>query len=181
MAKKVIATASLAGCFGCHMSFLDIDERLLELIEMVEFNKSPFDDIKEFTKPCDIGLIEGGCCNIENVQVLKQFRQHCKILVGFGECALMGGLPALRNTVDVKECLEEAYVHGPTTLNPRKIIPNDDELPTMLGRVHPVQEVVKIDYFIPGCPPRADLIWDVLVALVTGGEMELPHDVLKFD
>lgn len=183
MAKKVIATTSLAGCFGCHMSFLDMDERLLDLIELVEFNKSPFDDIKKFTKKCDIGLIEGGCCNSENVHVLKSFRENCEILVAFGECALMGGLPALRNSIDFKECLEEAYINGPTTRNsnPKKIIPNDDEIPHMLSRVHPVQEIVKIDYYIPGCPPRADLIWNVLTALVTENDVELPYEVLKFD
>ena len=183
MPKKVIATTSLAGCFGCHMSFLDIDERLIDLIELVEFNKSPFDDIKEFTKRCDIGLIEGGCCNSENIQTLKYFRHNCDILVAFGECALMGGLPAMRNTVDLQECLEESYLHGVTTrdANPKGLIPADDEIPHLLAKVHPVQEIVKIDYYIPGCPPRADLIWDVLTALVTGNTPELPYEVLKFD
>ena len=81
MSKPIVATTSLAGCFGCHMSFLDIDERILDLIELVEFNKSPIDDIKTFTKQCDIGIIEGGCCNSENVHVLKEFRKNCKILI----------------------------------------------------------------------------------------------------
>ncbi len=81
MSKPVIATASLAGCFGCHMSILDIDDRILKLIELVEFNKSPIDDIKTFTKPCDIGIIEGGCCNSENVENLRAFRKNCKILI----------------------------------------------------------------------------------------------------
>ncbi len=74
MSKPVIATAALASCFGCHMSLLDIDEKILDLIELVEFNKSPIDDIKKFTKKCDIGLIEGGCCNDENIHLkLYQF------------------------------------------------------------------------------------------------------------
>ena len=84
MSKPVVATASLAGCFGCHMSLLDIDDRILQLIELVEFNKSPIDDIKTFTKQCDIGLIEGGCCNSENVENLKLFRKNCKILISVG-------------------------------------------------------------------------------------------------
>ena len=96
MSKPVVATASLAGCFGCHMSLLDIDDRILQLIDLVEFNKSPVDDIKTFTKQCDIGIIEGGCCNSENVHVLKEFRKNCKILISLGECAIMGGLPAMR-------------------------------------------------------------------------------------
>lgn len=181
--KKIIATTSLAGCFGCHMSFLDIDERLLDLIELVEFHKSPFDDIKTFTKECDIGLVEGGCCNDENVHVLREFRKHCKILVSLGECSLMGGLPALRNTIPLQECLEEAYLGGPTVAdsNPRKIIPHDPDIPKILNRVYPCHEVVKIDYFLPGCPPSADLIWDALVALVSGQELALEYRTFKFD
>ncbi|MBD3419730.1 MAG: NADP oxidoreductase [Chitinivibrionales bacterium] len=179
MGKPVVATTSLAGCFGCHMSILDIDERILDLIELVEFNKSPIDDIKTFTKQCDIGLIEGGCCNSENVHVLRDFRKNCNALIAVGECALMGGLPALRNTIPVQECLEEAYLKSPTVDD--KIIPNDDELPMILDKVYPCQDIVKIDYYLPGCPPRADLIWNALVALIKGEQMELPYEVVKFD
>ena len=182
MRKKIIATTSLAGCFGCHMSILDIDERILDLIELVEFNKSPIDDIKTFTKHADIGLIEGGCCNSENVEVLKNFRENCDILISLGECALMGGLPAMRNGIPIEECLSEAYFDGPTvSTNTERILPNDKELPMLLDKVYPCHEVVKIDYFLPGCAPRADLIWDALVALITGNEMELPYEVVKFD
>jgi len=183
MSKPVVATAALASCFGCHMSLLDIDERILDLIELVEFNKSPIDDIKKFTKQCDIGIIEGGCCNSENVAVLKDFRKNCNILISLGECAIMGGLPAMRNGIPIKECLDEAYLDGPSVegCNDEKIIPNDDELPMILDRVYPCHEIVKIDYFLPGCAPRADLIWDALVALITGKELDLPYEVLKFD
>ncbi|NLV68724.1 MAG: NADP oxidoreductase [Spirochaetes bacterium] len=182
MSKPVVATASLAGCFGCHMSLLDIDDRILQLIDLVEFNKSPDDDIKTFTKQCDIGIIEGGCCNSENVHVLKEFRKNCKILISLGECAIMGGLPAMRNGIPVKDCLEEAYLKGPTVdENKKKIIPNDEELPMILDRVYANHEIVKIDYFLPGCPPRADLIWDALVALVTGKPLNPAYETLKFD
>ncbi len=183
MSKPIVATTSLAGCFGCHMSVLDIDERILELIELVDFNKSPIDDIKEFTEMCDIGLIEGGCCNSENVHVLKDFRKNCKILVSVGECAIMGGLPAMRNNIPIQECLAEAYLDGPSTkgANPEGILPNNEELPIILDKVYPCHEVVKIDYYLPGCPPRADLIWNALVALVTGDELKLPYEVVKFD
>ncbi|HQO39614.1 MAG TPA: NADP oxidoreductase [Spirochaetota bacterium] len=182
MSKPVVATASLAGCFGCHMSLLDIDDRILQLIDLVEFNKSPVDDIKTFTKQCDIGIIEGGCCNSENVHVLKEFRKNCKILISLGECAIMGGLPAMRNGIPVKDCLEEAYLKGPTVdENKKKIIPNDEELPMILDRVYACHEIVKIDYFLPGCPPRADLIWDALVALVTGKPLNPAYETLKFD
>jgi len=182
MNKKIIATTSLAGCFGCHMSILDIDERILDLIELVEFNKSPIDDIKTFTKHVDIGIIEGGCCNSENIEVLKAFRENCDILISLGECAIMGGLPALRNGIPIEECIKEAYLNGPTVQeNKERILPNDDELPMLLDNVFPCHEVVKMDYYLPGCPPTAELIWNALVALVTGNELELPYEVVKFD
>jgi NAD-reducing hydrogenase small subunit len=183
MEKKIIATTSLAGCFGCHMSFLDIDERIIDLIELVEFNKSPINDIKKFTKRCDIGIIEGGCCNDENVHVLKYFRENCDALVSLGSCAITGGLPAMRNNIDLKDCLEEAYLDSPTTKvnNPDNIIPNDPDIPKILDRVYPCHEIVKIDYYLPGCPPRADLIWNTLVALVTGKKTEIPYEVFKYD
>jgi coenzyme F420-reducing hydrogenase gamma subunit len=183
MSKPIVATASLAGCFGCHMSLLDIDERLLKLVELVEFDKSPIDDIKTFRRQCDVGLIEGGCCTSENVEVLKDFRRHCKTLVSVGECAIMGGLPALRNNIPVAECLREAYLETPTSRsgNPAGILPNDEELPMILNKVYPCHEVVKIDLFLPGCPPRADLLWNALVALATGAPLDMPYEILKFD
>ncbi len=150
-AKIKIATTSLAGCFGCHMSFLDIDERITELAEVVEFDRSPLTDI-EHCGPCDIGLIEGGVCNSENVHVLREFRKNCKTLVAVGACAINGGLPALRNFVSVEECLLEAYRDGIGIDNPQ--IPSDPELPLLLDKVHPIHEIVKVDYFMPGCRRR---------------------------
>jgi NAD-reducing hydrogenase small subunit len=181
MSKPIIATASLAGCFGCHMSVLDIDERILPLIDLVEFNKSPIDDIKKFSKTCDIGLIEGGCCNSENVETLRDFRKHCKVLISVGECAIMGGLPAMRNGIPVKDCLEEAYLNGPTVDPADRGIPNDPELPIILDRVYPLHEIVKIDAYLPGCPPSADLIWKALTSLIEGKPLELTYDLVKFD
>jgi NAD-reducing hydrogenase small subunit len=181
MSKPVIATAPLAGCFGCHMSLLDIDERILELVEIAEFNKSPIDDIKAFTKPADIGLIEGGCCTSENVEVLRAFRRNCRILVSVGECAIMGGLPALRNSLPITECLEEAYKRSPSVAPEDRMIPNDAELPLLLDRVYPCHEVVKIDLFLPGCPPRADLIWEALTAIIEGRPLQLTYDIFKYD
>jgi NAD-reducing hydrogenase small subunit len=164
------------------MSLLDIDEKILDLAEVVEFNKSPINDIKKFTKKVDIGLIEGGCSNSENVAVLKDFREHCKILISVGECAIMGGLPALRNSIPIKECIDEAYLNGMTVVsNEEGIVPNDPELPILLDKVYPCHEVVRIDYFLPGCPPRAGLIWEALNALLNDKKMDLPYEVLKYD
>ena len=86
MRKKRIATVSLAGCFGCHMSLLDMDERLLDLLQEVEFDRSPLNDLKRFTGRCDLGLVEGGCCNEENVHTLQEFRRNCEVLVAVGQC-----------------------------------------------------------------------------------------------
>ena len=181
MAKPKIATTSLAGCFGCHMSILDIDDRILKLIELVDFNKSPIDDIKEFTSCCLVGLVEGGCANEENVHVLQDFRKHCDVLISVGDCATMGGLPAMRNMIPLKECFEEAYLNGPTVYNPGGKIPGDKEIPLLLDKVYACHEVVKIDYHIPGCPPSADTLWEILVALLSEKPIDLPYELIKYD
>jgi len=181
MSKPKIATASLAGCFGCHMSLLDIDERILQLVELIEFDKSPINDLKKFRGRCAIGLIEGGCANEENVHVLHEFRKHCDILISVGECAVMGGIPAMRNMVPLKECLEEAFLKGPTVHNPQQRIPDDPDIPLLLDRVYPCHEVVKIDYHLPGCPPSADCIWQALLVLLNGKNAELPYELIKYD
>jgi NAD-reducing hydrogenase small subunit len=179
MAGKIrVATASLAGCFGCHMSFLDIDERILDLIELVEFDRTPITDIKEIGD-CDLGLIEGGVANAENVEVLRDFRAHCRILVALGACAVNGGIPAMRNQFDLEDCLEEAFVKGVGVHNPG--IPNDPEIPLLLNKVHPIHEVVKVDYFLPGCPPSGDAIWTFLTELLEGRPIGLPYAQLHYD
>jgi NAD-reducing hydrogenase small subunit len=181
MPKPKVATTSLAGCFGCHMSLLDIDDRILKLVELIDFDKSPVDDIKTFSGRCAVGLIEGGCCNEENVRVLQDFRAHCDILISVGDCAIMGGIPAMRNNIPLQECYEEAYLKGPTVHNPSGQIPNDPELPLLLNRVYPCHEVVKIDYHLPGCPPPADTLWQALVALLSDKPVQLPYELVKYD
>jgi NAD-reducing hydrogenase small subunit len=163
------------------MSVLDIDERILDLMELVEFDKSPIDDIKQLSGRCLLGLVEGGCCNDENVHVLREFRTHCDVLIALGDCATMGGIPALRNVIPLRECLDEAYRHGPTVYNPTGEIPDDPDLPLLLNKVYPVQEVVKIDYYLPGCPPSADTIWAALTALLNGRQIDLPYELIKYD
>ncbi len=176
--KIKIATTSLAGCFGCHMSFLDMDERLVALLEHVELNRSPLTDIKH-CDPCDIGLVEGGVCNADNVHVLREFRDNCKILIAVGACAINGGVPAMRNHFDLRECLEESFMNGIGVENPQ--IPNDVELPLLLDKVHPIHEVVHIDYYMPGCPPSADEFLRVLGDLLAGREPALPNKLLHYD
>jgi NAD-reducing hydrogenase small subunit len=178
MSKLKVATASLAGCFGCHTSFLDIDERFLALLELIEFDRTPLTDIK-VCGPCDLGLIEGGVCNAENVEVLRTFRKRCKTLVAIGACAITGGLPAQRNHLDLSACLNEVYLTEPGLSHGR--IPDDPELPLPLDKVHPLHEVVKVDYFLPGCPPSADAIWALLTDLATGRTPRLAYGLIKYD
>jgi NAD-reducing hydrogenase small subunit len=176
--KVRVATTSLAGCFGCHMSILDIDERIIDLIELVEFDRSPITDIKNVGE-CDIGIIEGAIANSENVEVLREFRKNCKTLIAIGACALNGGIPAMRNHYDLAECVRESYIDGIGLDKP--CIPSDPELPRILDKVHPVHEVVKIDYFLPGCPPTADIIWDTLTALLEGRQPQYTHEEVRYD
>jgi NAD-reducing hydrogenase small subunit len=163
------------------MSLLDIDERNLDLSQLVEFDKSPINDHKDFTARCAVGLIEGGCANAENVHVLRRFREQCDVLVSVGDCATMGGIPALRNVVPLEECLSEAYLNGPSVHNPEGRIPDDPDIPLLLDKVYPAQEVVRIDYHIPGCPPSADTLWKTLTALLGGNPVELPYELIKYD
>ena len=177
--KYRVATVSLAGCFGCHMSFLDIDERLLQLLEQVEFDRSPLTDIKTIGR-CDIGLVEGGLCNAENVQVLRGVRAHCKTRRTVAACAINGGLPAQRNQLDVGRILKDVYCNQ-SGLSPHSRIPDDPELPLPLNQVHPIHEVVHVDYFLPGCPPSADAIWAFVNDLIAGRTPHLGHGLMHYD
>ena len=176
--KPRIATVSLGGCFGCHMSLLDMDEQLFELLDQVELDRSPLTDIKTLA-PCDIGLIEGGLCNAENVHLLQEFRVRCRILVAVGACAINGGLPAQRNTRRLGDCLREVYqfrsglVHGQ--------IPNDPELPLLLDQVRPLHEVVQVDYSLPGCPPSGEALRKFISDLLAGHPPRLTDGLLHYD
>lgn len=160
------------------MSLLDIDDRIIDLVELVEFDRTPFTDIKT-VGPCDVGLIEGGVCNAENVEVLREFRRNCKTIVAIGACAINGGIPAMRNQYTLQECLEESYLQGVGVDNPQ--IPNDPELPLLLNKVHPIHDVVWVDYFLPGCPPPADTIWTFLEELISGKPIEFAYRQIHYD
>ncbi|MCH8485316.1 MAG: NADP oxidoreductase [Candidatus Cyclonatronum sp.] len=163
------------------MSMLDIDTELLELVELVEFDKSPINDIKKFSGRCDLGIIEGGCCNDENIETLRAFREHCDILVSVGECAIWGGLPAMRNQLPLGECLEEAYLNCSTNDAETALVPYHKELPKLLNRVYACREVVKIDYNIPGCPPDAQHIWKAVKNLLWGEKFSILYNEFKYD
>ena len=176
--KIRIASCSLAGCFGCHMSMLDIDEMVVEVLEHVEYCRGPLNDVRDLHN-VDVGIVEGALCNEDNVKVLRQFRENCRVLVAVGACAITGGLPAMRNHYGLTACLKEAYLDADGVVNPA--IPCDPELPRLLNRVRPIQEVVGVDYFLPGCPPPAAAFAELFSALMEGREPVLDREMARFD
>lgn len=181
MSKIKIATDWLAGCAGCHMSFLDIDDRILQLLEHVEFTSSPVTDLKHPPKEgVTVGILEGAICNTHNVEVAKQMRERCQVLIAIGDCATFGGVPAMRNLCGTKEALKRAYLE--TESNVGGLIPDSPELGIPLDEVVGVDKVVKVDLFIPGCPPSADALFYALSELLAGRTpIVLPQKYFKYD
>ena len=160
------------------MSFLDMDEAILDLVELVEFDRSPFTDVKTVNS-CTVGFIEGGLSNQENVEVLLAFRQQCEFLVAVGACAINGGVPAMRNRFSAEQCLKEAYLDGVGVVDPQ--IPIDPELPSLLAKVVPIQQQVKVDFFLPGCPPPPQAFLEVVNAIREQRPINLNYDIRHFD
>ena len=163
--KVRIATVWLSGCSGCHMSFLDQDERLIDLVKKITLVHSPIADIKECPENVDVTLIEGAVANEEQLATLKKVRARTKILISLGDCAVTGNVTALRNSWHHSDqaILERAY-KDPSDLN--AAIPT--AVPKLLIKARPLHEIVKVDFFIPGCPPHADLINYVLAEFLAG-------------
>jgi NAD-reducing hydrogenase small subunit len=155
----------LSGCSGCHMSFLDQDELLIDLAKKVQLVYSPIADVKVFPENVDVTLVEGAVANEDQLNMLKQARARTKVMISLGDCAVTGNVTALRNVLEnsAEVVLQRAYIEN-ADVNLQ--IPTD--VPKLLKKVHPLHEVVKIDYFIPGCPPSASLINYVLTELLAG-------------
>lgn len=164
MTKIKFATTWLDGCSGCHMSFLDLDERLIELGEHIELVYSPLVDFKEFPADVDVCLVEGAVSSEEDLHKIKILRQRSKILLAFGDCAVTTNVPGMRNAFGPAAVLSRGYLEN-ATLN--QAIP-DETIPRLLPKALPVHQVVHVDYFLPGCPPSADLIWQVVNELLAG-------------
>jgi NAD-reducing hydrogenase small subunit len=161
------------------MSLLDMDERLVEIAQLVDLRATPITDLKEPDESgVDVGLLEGGINNTSNEEVAHRMRARCKILVAFGDCAVFGGVPAMRNFFDLQESLSRAYVETEST-DESGLIPSDPELciPTKVRALH---EVVPVDIFLPGCPPDADAIYHVLKELAEGRMPELKDKLLHW-
>jgi NAD-reducing hydrogenase small subunit len=163
--KTKVATIWLSGCSGCHMSFLDQDEILLELAKKIKLVYSPIMDVKTFPENVDMTIVEGAVANEDQQNLLRQARARTKILISIGDCAITGNVTALRNAWrdNDKLALEKSYVEN-TDENPQ--VPT--EVPKLLKKVHPLHQEVKVDYFIPGCPPSAGIINYVLTELLAG-------------
>lgn len=173
--KISVATVWLDGCSGCHMSFLDMDERLVDLAQRIDIVYSPFVDAKTLPDQVDVGLIEGSISNEEDLHKATLFRQHCKLLVSLGDCAVTGNVPAMRNPFKLDSVYERAYLEN---VNVNQQIPSVG-VPALLKTVLPVHAVVTVDVFVPGCPPNADAIHAVLSELIAGRTPE-PLDHTRF-
>lgn len=178
MAKPKIATTWLAGCAGCHMSFLDLDTAVIDVANLVDITASPVTDIKEFPK-VDLGIVEGAVANEGNVETLKKLRANCKILMAWGDCACFGGIPTMRNTFSLQEVLERGYLQSESTAQGK--IPMSDEIPRLLEQVKPLNQVVKVDCYVPGCPPSPEAIFYAISEILKGKIPILPGNMMRFD
>lgn len=169
MSKKRLATVWLDGCSGCHMSFLDMDERLIELAGKVDLVYSPLVDNKEFPDSVDITLIEGAVSSEEDLHKIKLVRQHTTTLVSLGDCAVTANIPGMRNPFTTKSVYDRAYTEN-VTLDPGT---PDQVVPRLLPYARPVHEIVAVDVYVPGCPPSADTIYYVLTELIQGRQPEI--------
>ncbi len=173
--RITVATAWLDGCSGCHMSFLDMDERLVELASQIDIVYSPLVDTKELPAEVDLGILEGSVSNDHDLATAKAFRKHCKRLISLGDCAVNGNVPAMRNAFKLDDVIERAYRDN-VDLNPQIPI---DGVPRLRQTVLPLHGVVEVDLFVPGCPPPADAIYYVLCELIAG-RIPDPNQLTRF-
>jgi NAD-reducing hydrogenase small subunit len=173
--KVTLATAWLDGCSGCHMSFLDMDERLVELARLVDIVYSPLVDAKTLPERVDVGILEGSVSSDEDLEKALAFRRHCDLLVSLGDCAVNGNVPAMRNQFPLEAVFDRAYRE---TVDVNPLTPSN-RVPELFEKVRPVHGVVDVDVFVPGCPPSADAIWYVLNELIAGRHPD-PVSVSRF-
>ena len=164
MSKARIATVWLDGCSGCHMSILDMDERLIELADRVELVYSPLVDTKEYPDNVDVVLVEGAVSTEDDLKKIQTVRRRTGVLVSLGDCAVTANVPSLRNRFPVEAVEHRAYLEN-AEFNQQ--VPRD-VVPRLLPNSRPVHEFVKVDVFVPGCPPSSDTIHFVLTELLAG-------------
>jgi len=159
------------------MSFLDLDEALIGLADVIEITASPVTDIKEFPS-VDVGIIEGAVGNAHDEEVAKKLRANCKTLMVWGDCACFGGICTMRNLFTREEVLRRYYGTESTTKD--SSIPSSEDLPPII-EVRPVNQVVKVDCYVPGCPPSSKAIHYALTELLEGRIPILPSEIMRFD
>jgi len=164
MRKVRLATVWLDGCSGCHMSLLDLDDALLEIAKRVDVVYGPLVDAQEFPKAVDVTLVEGAVSSQDDLDLIHTIRRRSKIVVALGDCAVSGNVPAMRNPHPARKMLERIYVEGAQA---NRGVPSNG-VPALLRQAVPVQEVVKVDLHVPGCPPPARAIGFVLAELLEG-------------
>ncbi|MBL8057311.1 MAG: NADP oxidoreductase [Anaerolineales bacterium] len=176
--KIRLATAWLGGCSGCHMSFLDLNEKLIDLAGRAELVYSPIADAKVFPANVDVTLVEGAVANVDHEELAHQIRANSRIVVSFGDCAVTGNVTSLRNRLGVDDLLTAVYREGPGQA-PRGG-EADRVMPRLLPRVLPLHQVVRVDAFLPGCPPDPERIWAAVSALLDGRPVELEPKLRTF-
>lgn len=176
-----LATVWLSGCAGCHMALLDLDEGILDLVRQVDVVYGPLVDAKEFPDGVDVTLVEGAVANEENLEEIRRIRERTHLLVALGDCAVTGNVPALRNSIPLDQVLRAAYSERAAV----PAVPGDGQagdfpVPALLPRVRPVHEVVRVDAFVPGCPPDPGRIGRALRAILEGRSVTLTAEDIRF-
>lgn len=170
------ATVWLGGCSGCHMSFLDLDERLVELAGLADMVYGPFMDAKEFPRKVDVTLVEGAVTNRANLAMALKLRERSRIVVSLGDCAVTGNVTSLRNQLPVADVLATFLSCGEGSVPAMDY----DAVPELLPRALPLHQIITVDSFIPGCPPDPDRIWTAIGCLLRGEPVLLESDMLTF-